>query len=240
MPAGALHERLDDDRADIVRVALEDRAQLAEPSPCALRRAFAGHRFVGIGRRREDRLEQQWRVSAPVQRNIGDRQRAERLAVIAAGQRDEARAPAAAVLPVVEAELERDFDRARAVVGIEHAAQRTRGVGRFRRDAHQRLGKLDRRLVREAGQHHVVEPVELRLQCRDDARVAVAEQARPPRADRVEIAPSVVAVQPGAFGAGDRHHRQRFVVVHLRARMPDDGEVARRERGGFRGDHGLL
>jgi hypothetical protein len=56
--------------------------------------------------------------------------------------------------------------------------------------------------------------------------MAVAEQASPPRADRVEPAAAVVAMEPRTFGARDRQHRQRFVVVHLRARMPDDGEVA--------------
>jgi hypothetical protein len=36
-----------------------------------------------------------------------------------------------------------------------------------------------------------------------------------------------MTVQPRAFGASDRQHRQRLVIVHLRARMPDDGEITR-------------
>ena len=60
--AGALHQRLDDDRADLARVAFEDRPQLAEPSRRAVGGGFAGRGFVRIGRWREDRFEQQRRV----------------------------------------------------------------------------------------------------------------------------------------------------------------------------------
>jgi len=235
-----LHQRLDDDGGDRACVGLEDRAQLAESSLRARRRAFARCRFIGIRRWREDRFEQQRRVRVPIERDIGDRQRTERLAVIAPGQRDE---PCAfgltAVAPVVERKLQRDLDRARSIVGIEHATQRAGRVRRTRRDRDERLGELDRGLVREPGQHDVVEPVELVLQRLDDARMPVPEQARPPRTDRVEIAPPVVAVQPRALGACDRHHRQRFVIVHLRARMPDDGEVARGEAVRKRRVHAL-
>ena len=101
------------------------------------------------------------------------------------------------------------------------------------------LGEFDRRFVREAGQHHVIEAVELVLERGDDARMAMAEQAGPPGADRVQIAAAVVAGQPDALGLGDRQHRQGFVIVHLRARVPDHGEIARGERVSKRSVHDL-
>ena len=61
----------------------------------------------------------------------------------------------AGVAPEVEAHLDGDFDGRRAVVGEEAAIQ----AGR--RDAHQLFGQRHRGLVREAGEDHVLEPLEL-------------------------------------------------------------------------------
>jgi len=83
--------------------------------------------------------------------------------------------------------------------------------------------------VGEAGQHDVVERVELLAQRRDDARVAVPEEVRPPGADGVEEAVAVHVLQPRALRAADRHQRQGLVQLHLRARMPDGVEAAAEE-----------
>ena len=99
------------------------------------------------------------------------------------------------------------------------------------RNAHEFLGELDCRFVGETGEHHVVEAVELVAERGDDARMAMTEQAGPPRTDRIEIAASVGCGQPRAVGARDRQHRQGFVVVHLRARVPHDRKVAGGEVG---------
>ena len=95
------------------------------------------------------------------------------------------------------------------------------------RDAHERLGELDGRLVREAGEDHVLQPIELRAHRGVDARVGVAEQVHPPGADGIEVALAVEILEPDAFAAPDRDQRQLLVVLHLRARMPDVREIAR-------------
>ena len=226
--AGALHQRLDDHRAGFVGVAFEQGAQFAEPARRGLCGSFARFALVGIRRRRQQRGQQQRRVGLAVQRHVADRQRAQRFAVVAAAERDEAGLLAmATVEPVVEAHLQRHFDRGRAVVGVEHAIQSRR------RDAHQFLGQPDRRLVGEAGEDHLLQRASLVGQGGGDARIGVAEQVDPPRADPVEVAPALGVDQPGAFAARDRHHRHGAfaVVVHLRAGMPDMPEIALGERG---------
>ena len=91
----------------------------------------------------------------------------------------------------------------------------------------QLLGQGDHRLVREAGQHRVLELVELILQRRIDARIGVAEQVDPPRADRIQITLAVGVVQPDAATVADGDQRHRFMVLHLRAWMPDAAQTAR-------------
>ena len=85
------------------------------------------------------------------------------------------------------------------------------------------------RLMGEAGQHDVVERVELLVERRLDARMAVAEQVGPPGADGIQIAVAVEILQPGAFAAADGHQRQGLVQLHLGARMPDGVEAAAEE-----------
>src|SRR5207253_7301039 len=67
---------------------------------------------------------------------------------------------------------------------------------------------------------------ELLHQRRIDARVAVPQQVDPPGADRIEDAAAFEIVEPDPFGAADRYERQRFVVLHLRAGMPDCAQAA--------------
>src|SRR3546814_11012223 len=79
--------------------------------------------------------------------------------------RDEARLfGVAGVAPVMKAHLQRDFDRRRAVVGVEAAIQSGR------RKLQQTLGKFDRRRMREAGEHDGIEFIELGLQRGDNRR----------------------------------------------------------------------
>ena len=54
--------------------------------------------------------------------------------------------------------------------------------------------------MREAGEDHLVEPVRLGLDRRDDARMAVAMRDDPPRRDRIEDAAAVRSFQPCALG----------------------------------------
>ena len=74
----------------------------------------------------------------------------------------------------METHLQRDFNRARSVVGVEHTRQS------WRRDTQQFLGQPDCRLVGEAGEDDMFEPVELILDRRGDTRIGMAEQVGPP------------------------------------------------------------
>jgi hypothetical protein len=209
-------------------VLFQQLAHVVEAAPGMFIRRLVRIAQEGIRRWSKDRLEQQRGVGRPIKGDIGDRQRAEGFAVVAAGQGDEAATIGPAlVAPVVIAHLEGDFDRARPVVGIEHARQSGW------RHAHELLGQGDRRFMRHAGQHHMVEAVELVLQRGNDARMAVAEDVGPPGTDRIEIARAIRRIQPGAFGLRDGQHRHGFVIVHLRARVPDHGKIARGQRVGI-------
>ena len=94
------------------------------------------------------RCREQRRVDVAEQRHIGHGQRAQRLAVIAAGEAHErALVGIAAVAPVVEAHLERDLGRRRAVGAVERMAESRSARVR------QPLRQLDHRAVREAREH---------------------------------------------------------------------------------------
>jgi hypothetical protein len=219
--ARALDQRLYYYGAQLVRVPLERLLHEREHAARLRLHALARLAREAVRGRHDHRVEQQRRIALAVERNVGDRERAERLAMVALRQRHEAaffRPPA--IAPVVEAHLERDFHGRGAVVGVEHALER-RG-----REPHQLLGQRDRRLVAEARQQHVLELVDLALERRADRGVVVAEQVHPPRADRVEVAAAVVVLEPDAVAAPDRYRRPALVVLHLRARMPQHGEVA--------------
>jgi len=180
---------------------------------------FAGLRGARVRARHGGAGTHQRRVGVAKERDVGDGERADRLAVVAAGEIHEAvLAGAARVAPVVRGHLQRDLGRRGAVGGVERVSEMRAG------QRGEPLGQLDDRLVREAGQHRMLERVELRAQRGVDVRVAVAEEIHPPRADAVEQAPPVRVDQPRPFAAHDRHERQRLVLFHLRAGVPDGGE----------------
>jgi hypothetical protein len=79
----------------------------------------------------------------------------------------------------VERHLDGDLDRGRAVVG-EETARQPRG-----RERDEPLGQLQRRRMREAREQDVLEARCLGGERRVDARVRMAEQVDPPRADTV-------------------------------------------------------
>jgi hypothetical protein len=91
--------------------------------------------------------------------------------------------------------LQRDLDRRGAIRGIEGVAEIVPG------QRGQLFRQLDHRLVGKAGQHRVFQRVQLRLQGGVDARVRVAEQVHPPRADAIQVAPAFMVVQPRALAA---------------------------------------
>jgi hypothetical protein len=79
--------------------------------------------------------------------------------------------------------------------------------------------------VRKAREHHMLEPAELIDQRGSDFRIRVPEQIDPPGAHRVEVTATVEIVEPRAFAARDGDERQRLVLLHLRARMPDGAKA---------------
>lgn len=67
----------------------------------------------------------------------------------------------------------------------------------------QSFGQLHHGRVREAGQHHMVQPGELLGERGLDVRMAVAEEVDPPGADAIQVAASFGVVEPGALGTRD-------------------------------------
>ena len=147
---------------------------------------------------------------------VADADRAQRVAVVRLGERDEARAPRlAAQLPVLERQLERDLDRGGAGVGVEDARQRRR------RQLDQPLGQHRRRHVGEAEHGGVRDPVALRLERLVELALAVAVHVAPQRRDAVEVAPAVGVDQVVALAALDDQRRLGEPVAHLGERMPE-------------------
>jgi hypothetical protein len=88
------------------------------------------------------------------------------------------------------------------------------------------LRQLDHRRMREAREHHMVEPFQLVGNGGLQMRVAMAEEVNPPRADGVEIALTLVVVEPDTLRTCDGQRRQRLVLLHLRARVPHGAQAA--------------
>ena len=111
---------------------------------------------AGAGKGNVRDLEQHRIVGRIEDAARADRHAADRVAVIAVLEREDAVARLAAIVPVAERHLERDLDRGGAAVGEEDM----RKSGRRDRDeaARQLLGGS----VREAGENHLVESVGLR------------------------------------------------------------------------------
>jgi hypothetical protein len=148
-----LHQRLDDHRGHLVVVAGERALHVLEHAHGVVSGADACLAFEGVGRGRRDDIHEQRPVDGLVEIHVADRERAQGLAVIAVGERDEPRlAGATGVAPEMKAHLYRDFDGGGAVVGEETAVQ-ARG-----RDSQQSFGERHRWLVREAGEDGVFEP----------------------------------------------------------------------------------
>ncbi len=140
--------------------------------------------------------------------------RAQRVAVIAAQERQEPAAPRlAAVDPVLQRHLHGDLHRDRAGLGeedvVEVAGQQVRQPPR------QAIG----RLVREAAEHHVCDLADLRLQGRPDVRVAIAVAGGPPRGDAVNQGAAVLQDQATALRRSHRQGRRRG--LHLAIGSPD-------------------
>ena len=189
---------------------------------CAARHVgsrFAGPGLACIGAGHGGRQTHQRAVGIAKQRNIGDRQRAYGLAVVAAGQTHETvlgRLPL--VAPVMRTHLQRDFGGRSAVAAVERMTQ----AGQ----AGQALGQLDHGSVGETGQHHMIKLAQLLGQRRPDMRMRMTEQIDPPGTDAVQIATALGIHQPGTAGMVDGNRRRGFVPLHLGTRVPDMAHAA--------------
>ena len=126
----------------------------------------------------------------------------------------------------VEAHLQGNFHCRRAIVRIKDTGQARRC------DLQQGLGQLHRRFVREAGEDDVFELLRLVADRGGNAWLAMAEKIGPPRTDRIQVASAVHAFQPGTATTADGQQRQRIGMLgHLRAGMPQHGQVARPKLG---------
>ena len=120
--------------ADFVGVAFEHALHVIEHLERVLLPGVVRTAEVAIGRRRREHLHEQGLVQGLVELHVADRQRAQRLAVVAVGERDEAGLSGSAVVaPIVKAHFDRHFHGGGAVVR-EEAARQT-----WRRNLHQGL-----------------------------------------------------------------------------------------------------
>jgi hypothetical protein len=207
---GALHERLDDDRRAAVGMLGQQRAQ---------RVGVAGRHLPGV--------EEQRAVEGMEELDAAHGDRAQRVAVVAVGQADEARAPPLAALVVeLVGHLERDLARRRAVVGEEHAAE---PLGR---EVDQALGQLGRRGVRQAEHGRVRDAIELVLDGDVDGRVAVAVHVAPQRGDAVDVGVALGVVERRVLGRLDDREVLLLPALLLGEGVPEVLAVEVGELGG--------
>src|SRR5580704_11596020 len=124
-------------------------------------------------------------------------------------QRRDPRPRLSAILPVLERDLDRDFDRGRAIVREEHPRQPPRQpLGERRRQG-------GRRLVGISREDHLLEYPRLPSDRLGDLGLRVAMQRNPPRRDRVDDLPTVDVDEHRTFGASNGDRRRRDGVLGI-------------------------
>ena len=76
----------------------------------------------------------------------------------------------------------------------------------------------------------MLEPVNLRLDRRIDARIYMTEEIRPPGTHNVQVFPAVYVIEPDTFAALNDHRRKLLIILHLSAGVPNARKVARLPR----------
>lgn len=138
------------------------------------------------------------------------------VAMVGAGQADEAGAPGmAGQLPVLKGKLERDLDGIGAVIAEEDPVEIAGGCAR------QRGGKLRAGLVGQPEHRGVGHPPNLVDQRAVQIRIIVTMHIGPDGGIAIEVATALGIGQPAALSRCDRQWRQAQVLLHLRERMPD-------------------
>ena len=78
----------------------------------------------------------------------------------------------------------------------------------------------------KTSQQHMFQCFQLPGESRVDARIGMTKQVDPPGADGIKVAVTLEILEPYALAGFDRDDRERLVVLHLRAGMPQNGEIA--------------
>ena len=203
-----LHRRFDDHRRELRRV-LGDHPN----------RNVEARGVVERGRAHHGEAQRVEHVGAEAV--VADRERADRVAVVRAAEREERRAAGhAEVVPVLERDLQRLLDRRRAVARVEEV----RVVDGH--DPRQRLRQLDHDPVAVAEHRRVRAERELA----DDGVVelghVVAERGHPQRRDRVEVVLAVDVDQLVTLGPVDDDRAVVGERRHLGEAVPHDLRVA--------------
>ena len=97
----------------------------------------------------------------------------------------------------MHAHLQRDLGGTGAVAGIKGMTQ-TGQLG-------QAFRQFNYGFMRQAGQHYVVQAVQLVVQRSLDVGMAMAEQVDPPRTHRIQVTLAIRIKQPSSFATHNGH-----------------------------------
>ena len=198
---GALHQRLDDHRGDLLGMEVEHALELlrvAGPDPMP--------------------AEEERRVGGVEAVDPAHRHGAERVAVVAVRERDERGPPCVlspSLAPVLERHLQRHLGGRRPGVGEEDPAQARRGeLDQARRErGGAAMGQPEHRRMGD--------PLELVADRAVDQRMAVPVDVAPKRRDSVDVPLSLRVDQVGAVGALDHQRRLPAPFTLLGEGMPE-------------------
>src|SRR5260221_11001361 len=112
--------------------------------------------------------------------------------MIGAFQSQDTAAGLAAMSPEAQRHFQRDFNRRRSAIGKKDVFERRR------RDRNEMPRQLFRRLVRKAGEDHLVEAIHLALDRLHDVRMAMTMGHDPPGRNGVEDTPPIDGPEPAA------------------------------------------
>jgi hypothetical protein len=193
-PAGALHDRLEDDRRDLVRVGSQQGPQVVEVTVVE---GGAEDRFGPGGE--ELRGQHVGELVVHAVHRVAHSHGGEGVAVVAAphGQQAMALGPSP-TQPVLDGHLDRHLDRHRPGVREEHAGQAIGGHG------DQPAGQADRRRMGQPAEHDVRHLGDLVGDRLVERRVVVAVDRRPPRGHAVDQLAPVGQRQAHPVGPHDR------------------------------------
>ena len=204
---GTLHQRLDDDRGELLAMGLYGRARLVGPTRIGIARGA----HDGEAQRLEDGAEHA---------AVAERKSADGVAVVRITEREEAGAAVdAAVDPVLERDLERLLHRNRPI----RSEQEVRVLDRH--DGSECLGQLDDHRVAVAQHGGVRDLAGLGGERGVELGDAVTERVDPEGRDRIEVAAAVGVDQLPALGPLYDERCVAGVGRHLGEPVPDQRRI---------------